>query len=493
MEILLYLGEYFKTNTLTLWGILFLALISVLKYFKFGVTAKLNARTWLVLILLLGFLLRLGWLGLSGHEPMMSRADGNPMENDLINIHAIELTKGIWFEDNEGNPSGRRPIGYPMALALFYKIFGAHVVVAWCVQLALFLCTSCFIYLIGKFTFSKSIGLLATFFYSIYPTSIYSIKLITDEHLLVALWYGGVVLLLREMRGSRLKFGWLWYGLIFGYATMVRTHTIFMPVVVGLVALLKKSSIKRAALVIILVGMVMQLINLPWVIRNYKAWGVPVLYTATGGFVYGQVNDAAKPSGGGQIPARGEPGFSAELEQAIESQNEGRIHQEANRQMVKWIATHPARFVTLGVARVLDFMCWNRKGGVWPLWYQMQEGHYRNNSLYLPQNKKMFEEMAFIAYYVVLFSCAFGVILALCRWQSLPPNTRGGLVLIGSLFFFWLLEHMIIYPDRKYRYPLEPLMILVGCYFLRYVHESFRWERLLEKLMHFTAKKQTKS
>jgi 4-amino-4-deoxy-L-arabinose transferase-like glycosyltransferase len=481
MEIFSYLAEYFKINAFALWFVLFLVALASLKYCRKFIPFKLSTRSWLLVILALGLALRLLWLGFSSHEPLMTRDAGRPTENDLINIHAIELTQGIWFEDANGEPYGRRPIGYPMFLGLLYKIFGVHVEVVWMAQLTLFLLSAYFIFLIAKETFSEQVGLFATFLYVTYPTSIYAIKLITDEHLLLPLWYGGIYLLVREMKGRHVHHNWLWYGLIFGYATMVRTHIIFMPVVVGLAEIFKKSPIRRAVLTCLFVGVVMQLMNLPWVIRNYQAWGVPVLYTPTSAYIYAQVNDSAKPWGGGHVPLRGEPGFSEDMERAIVSGNPGLLHREANRQMVKWIRQNPGRFLVLGTARVLDFMCWNRKGGVWPIWFQFEEGHYSNNTLYLVQNKKTFEELAFLAYYSVFFASLFGVLMFLFNWRVLPPPTRGSLILIGTMFLFWFLEHMVIYPDRKYRYPLEPLMMIFGSYFLYYVYERFRWKKILMK------------
>ena len=46
---------------------------------------------------------------------------GQLQENDYINIHAIELTEGIWFHGKQGTPIGRRPIGYPIVLGVLLR------------------------------------------------------------------------------------------------------------------------------------------------------------------------------------------------------------------------------------------------------------------------------------------------------------------------------------------------------------------------------------
>ena len=54
---------------------------------------------------------------------------------------------------------------------------------------ALFAAAAVCLYLIGRLVFSQRAGLLASFFFSIFPISIYSINMITDEHLFVPLWF----------------------------------------------------------------------------------------------------------------------------------------------------------------------------------------------------------------------------------------------------------------------------------------------------------------
>jgi len=125
----------------------------------------------------------LGWLAFSSHQPDMSWEESGNMaqEIDIINIHAVELTEGAWFENADGTPSGRRPIGYPLFLGLLYKLFGAKTTVAWTANFFLYIVTSCLLFLIARQMFSDRVGLLAIFLYAIYPVSIYSVKMTTDE------------------------------------------------------------------------------------------------------------------------------------------------------------------------------------------------------------------------------------------------------------------------------------------------------------------------
>jgi 4-amino-4-deoxy-L-arabinose transferase-like glycosyltransferase len=462
--ILNYLYQYVKFGRFTAYFLIVVLVVILVKY-AFQVKWKIPVKPAMLAIIMLGFILRLIWLGYSSHTPISSWNPDHMLENDLIHIHAIELTHGIWFHDQDGMPSGRRPIGYPMALAMCYKIFGPNTETAWALNLVLYLVTIMVLFKISQSIFGNNTALLASFLFAVYPLSIYSIKLITDEHLFLPLWYSGLLLLIIILQGRKVKADWFWLGLIFGYATMIRTHTIFMPLVVGLSCWLFKGSLKNAIVKCVLVAVTMQLVNLPWVIRNYKVWGVPVLYTATGGFVYSQVNPTAGPEGGGHIPKIGEPGYSDEFHSIVKSGNEGRIHQAANREIAKWIVNYPRQFIVMGTSRLLDFMHFNRKGGVWAMWYQYYPGSF-DPSRPIPQKlRNCLEEYAFVFYYIIFFSWLFGCIALCINWKRLSTSSIPGLIVLGMCFLFYFLEHMIIYPDRKYRFPLEPLMFIAASYF----------------------------
>ena len=229
--VLAYAYEYVKINNLFLYLLLTLAFLSVIKYIK--PPRLFSPKISFLLIVLVGLLLRIAWLDFSSHEPKMTWESKQVTENDLINLHAVDLTRGIWFHNPDGSPSGRRPIGYPVFLGVLYRVFGIHLSVVWTAHLLLFVATATLIFRLARYAFSEPVALVAAFLFSIYPVSIYSVKLITDEHLLLPVWYLGLLLLFREINSRPVPHTWFWYGLLFGYAAMVRTHTIFMPFVVG--------------------------------------------------------------------------------------------------------------------------------------------------------------------------------------------------------------------------------------------------------------------
>src|SRR3989338_4173250 len=477
MSLSKYVLAYLKTNYFTACLIGFLLAILLLRHIK---KPRLSSRAWLILIVFLGLALRIGWIYSSSYTPQASWNPQHMLESDVANVHAIELTKGIWFHDAEGKPSARRPIGYPVLVALAYKLFGVNIAVAYALNLALFAAAAVCLYLIGRLVFSQRAGLLASFFFSIFPISIYSINMITDEHLFVPLWFFGLYMLLREIHGRRVRGALIWYGLIFGYAAMTRPNVIFMPFVVAFAYALLKYNWKKVLTSFALVLLLMQGLNLPWLIRNYNIWGVYLPYTASTAYIYSRVNSNATPEGAGRIPEKGEPGYSEELEQAALAKNEGLYDVLCQRLMRRWILEHPLEFLDLGSKRFLHFMCWNRTG-VWPIWFQYYDGSFDPSRPLHPALRNFYEESSYIFYYILFFTFLIGVVFLICRWKEAGEAQRKSVWVLFSCFAFWCAEHMIIYPDRKYRFPLEVMMILAACHFLSFWIWDFRRPALFFK------------
>lgn len=483
IRVLPYLYEYVKVNKNTLFLLAFylavfaanLAFSVLSDRWRKALKKAVNYKTVLAAAVFLTIALHSLWIYTS---PYQTKADwgSSPTDFDLINIHAVDITRGVWFQNADGSPSGRRPIGYPMFLGLWYRLFGAHLAAAWALQVLLAVAMTILIYLIGKYTFSERVGSMAAFLFSCYPVSVYSSKLTTDEHLFLPLLYLGLFLLIRDIAASSYRLrNWVVYGAIFGYAAMTRTHAIVAPLVIASAYLAVKLNKKKILLAVVVVFAVMQLLNLPWVIRNYRAWKVPVLYTATGQFVYGQLNSSARGNGGGHIPLRGEEGFSEELDRALASGNEGMVHKTASGLMIKWCLRHPVQFTMLGMEKTLEFMGVNRRG-VWPLWFEYADGSFDRKKALSPKARKILEHAAYAHYYILFFTFIFSLFYIKKKYRVLPFYSRAAVTALSATFLLFLAEQFFIYADRKYRFPLEPIMLIFACACIDYLIFEFKFK-----------------
>ncbi len=464
-----YFFNYFKINHFVLFLIgSVLAALFVPRFWRPG----WKASAALALICLTGVILRISWILFSPHEPRMVWS-GDLIENDLINLNALDILKNIWFHGDNGMPYGRRPIGYPLFLALVYWIGNGNIAAVWVANILLFCVTLFFIYRLAKLFFSETQALLPIFFFSIYPVSIYSAKLVTDEHLFLPLLLGAFYFFIVALLQNRPFSRGMWIAIILSsYATLVRTHAIFMPALFFISFLFFHRNFKKSCAVAIIAGAVLFCLNTPWLYRNYQLWKVPVMFTATSCYIYSQVNSTVFPGEGlGEIPGPGDIGYSAELTRVFAEGNEGKSHQLCNQLMKKWILEHPVQFGVTGVRKLLYFMHWNRKAGVWPLWYQLTPNHFDSKRELSEKTKKIFQEMAYVSYYMVFHWWFFAVILLILNYKKLEFKPRVFLFAIFGCFIFWFAEHMIIYSDRKYRFPLEPLMVILGCHSLFWIRD----------------------
>jgi hypothetical protein len=118
-----------------------------------------------------------------------------------------------------------------------------------------------------------------------------------------------------------------------------------------------------------------------------------------------------------------------------------------------------------------------RSRGVWAIDLTEEGLKYRPEKKLNAKFKEIAEEFAFGSYYVLLFTFmpAFFWILMSRNTRSAPRNYL--LMVIGACFFLYLAEQFIIYPERKYRYPLEIFMIIMDSGFLVHLIRDFKFRK----------------
>jgi len=245
------------------------------------------------------------------------------------------------------------------------------------------------------------------------------------------------------------------WGVLFGFAAMTRSNVVFMPLIVGLAMYLVRHSWKNIIYSTLLVFLIMQAVNLPWVIRNKIIFGVPVIYTANSHFIYCGLLSGKPDGSGGVVPKPGEPGYSVELQYAIDhhsNQSTGQRQKLCSQLITKWIITHPLKFLWLGVRRVLLFILPGTYGGCWPIWFQYYPGHC-TEPLALGQ-RVFFYALAMQMYTVIFLSALASGFKIQRNWYELKESKRISIILVATCIGFWLLEHMIIFPEKKHRFPI---------------------------------------
>jgi len=224
----------------------------------------------LVLILLLGFALR---LGLAFHLGINNPPPHPGSDQDEYDCYAWNLAEGRGFRGpspNFGreNLTAYRVPGTSLVWAVLYRFFGHRYDVVRVFHCAVGSLTILLIYVVGRRCFSHLVGLVAAAIYAVWPTALfYSTELLSEP--LAVFW------LLASIAGALRfaeKHSWweaLAAGLFLGFSILTRAGFVLMiPLVVfwigwtfwGKPELLTKAVLIPACALLVL---------LPWGLRNY--------------------------------------------------------------------------------------------------------------------------------------------------------------------------------------------------------------------------------
>ena len=201
----------------------------------------LNAKTILLLILLLGLGIRgffyfqmESWTEVDGRSPILS-------SDALLEYHQ---TAQHILEHKETNNSTHVP-GYPIFLALLYKLFGIHLWIIPLVQIALDLGTTLLTYLSARLAFrSERIALIAAFLFTTNLLAAFFSNIVFTETFFTFFVALSTYLFLYAMKSNR-KLVYLIAGLCMGWTALIKPIFIYLPIVFSVIALFQKGHWKK--------------------------------------------------------------------------------------------------------------------------------------------------------------------------------------------------------------------------------------------------------
>jgi 4-amino-4-deoxy-L-arabinose transferase-like glycosyltransferase len=236
-----------------------------------------NVRGKLLMIVLVGLLLRVGWS--FSHEVTASAIDALPDQREYLSLGRSLLRGKLEFFDLRFEQSVRayRTPEYPMLIAAC----GGNVRAVQLVQALLDASVIFAVYLLARVWMSSGAALLAALIVALNPFLIFFSALILSETLFTAmLAWGMVVLIIPPKPGVRMICG----GVVLAAAVMVRPGGILLPVILGPIAIIARPPgegqklFAPAATMVVL----MLLFLFPWAARNkvvLKQW----IWTSTNG------------------------------------------------------------------------------------------------------------------------------------------------------------------------------------------------------------------
>jgi 4-amino-4-deoxy-L-arabinose transferase-like glycosyltransferase len=351
-----------------------------------------------------------------------------------------------WEPSSQGEPTAWMAPAYPYIMAAAFTMFGlfspqaAKVLILFLTITSVLTCV--FLYFIGKRLYNPHVGLLAAFLLAVYPPAIhFAVSNLWEISLFTCSLFLVILLFLRLANQPRVKEG-MWLGIAFGFSALVN------PIIVGaypfaLVWLYLKAEggrhtiIKTSAAIIIVSGVVIA----PWLVRNYIVFGqFAFIKSNLGNELY--LGNNKYSTGGYEDAITSRKNMSkvfTEVDLAfLDQSNEIIRNKFLFRHAVTFIVDHPLRFVQQTMFRFVRYWTYPKP----------ERGLHANISL--------------VIYFILLFLAVAGIILTKLK----DKNTQ---LLLIFLLTLPLPYYFTIVRAFRYRFPIEPILIVFAAYMLYWI------------------------
>lgn len=360
---------------------------------------------------------------------------------------ARSVVRGQGFSsptDLSSGPTAWAAPVYPYIIAGVFKIFGIYTRASAIVMLtfnSIFSSLTCWtLYRIGTCVYNEWVGRTAAWTWAVFPYVIYwPVRIIWEVSLTTFLLSLALWLTIRMAEDARGR-DWIVYGLLWG--TILLTNTtiiILLPFFLGwLIYHMPDASVRfspRFSGVIVSL-VVMGLCVMPWIVRNYEAFGRFIFIRDNLPMELHEANN----EGSSALWTRAEhPGNDAIAMRRFQELGEIRFMDEKKAEFNQFIRAHPGEFLGFSLERI------------WYFWAAPPQtvilGGY---DLWVARHVEFLLE--------ALFAFA-GLVLTLHRrnpyaWLLAP------FLLIYPLPYYW------VNPFQRYKHPIEPVMLILIVYVL---------------------------
>lgn len=374
--------------------------------------------------------------------------------SDMLGYHESGMSL---LENGElrvkGRLSATRPPLYPIFIYLVYYMFGAGNIFALrLLQTLIGSFTVLLTFKLAEKIFSSKAALWAGLLLVLYPAAWGYCDLVLSETLFTFLFVAGLYFLVDLPQGKISQaFN---AGVLLGLATLTRTvlyqFSLFFSVTYLIFSRRRFSYLPKLAIFVISFWVVL----LPWLARNQRVLGKPILTTKSGVDFFLHNHSPLKfillnYSQEDEATMQGiKPWALTELER-------DNLAREA---AVKWIKGHPLLFLFKGVRMEWNFFgtereyVWSIFGGFWG-----RTARWQTAVLLL-----VFAPTIFILMPLFIWGVVYG-------WKEFPLSKN--LLLIIAYF---LVVTFVYYGFSRHRFPLNPVMMIFGGYAITQLPEIIK-------------------
>ncbi|HEY8172161.1 MAG TPA: glycosyltransferase family 39 protein [Dehalococcoidia bacterium] len=416
------------------------------------------------LILIAAFVLRLIWVLCIHPDPTAGWEHGDVALRRLDDTvwyrgtaHWLSLGKG-YLNPFAGTPTAAWPPGYPFFLGAIFKLFGEGITQTYAANIVLSLLTVIVVYGIGLAIFDQRTALVGAAAVAVWPGQIYFTSLTLSEPLFTLLFTLSVLLIVLVPKAGRAR-GVLLIalGLLAGAATLTRGQALLLlPIAVAYWALLGfrwRPSIAWGILAAFVVAVVLA----PWVARNQRELGGPVIIaTNFGPNVWLGHHEGAT----GRMAA-----WVAEPPQPERGNlTQGEYEVEADRLALKkglsYMLSNPAKEVRLSAIKIRAIYEADSTALDWNSAYT--PGYYASGNTELALRR-----IANGFWFAALGLAGIGLLASRARLS-------GPIALLPMILLVWTVTHLLFFGEPRFHYPIVFIFALLGARGLVVLYEALR-------------------
>jgi len=393
-----------------------------------------SRRTYLIVLFLVAFLLRLGVV--AGLRDIHKFHGRSPAGADAVEYNAIalNLVSGNGYAITPGQPTSFRAPGLPFFLAALYSISYENYPLAYFALIVVGALTCLVTYYLARELLTEGWARIAGLLTAIYLPHVYFSSIFMSE-VLFALCVGlGLWLLLLYLRSSSI---WLLTaaGLCLGYAALCRPIGLLLPVFLA-PALYRSARPNWGRLVqsVIIFGLAFSAVILPWVFRNYEVHHHIVTIATNGGSTfYGANNDITlhdREFMGSWIPTNYLPGRK-EIDATPDEYSHDQLEWKLGKE---WVYSHLADLPLTTVYKIARFWL--------PDW---------------SSGNRKFVLMQMVAYTPMGILILMGLILSL---RPIQQAAAPAWLAVHGVLAANLLSSVVFYGSARFRDSITPVLMI---------------------------------
>jgi hypothetical protein len=425
-------------------------------------------RKWLIRILIVSMLLRVGSAIYQGNEVkelpgIYDQISYDGLARRIVKGYGFSFGEDHWPATQANQPTAHWSYLYALYLAATYAAFGIRPVVARLIQamivgfLHVWLVWRIGNRIFGRMTGLLAAGLTASYAYFFY----YAGSLLTEAFFIVSiLWVLDVTLRVhRNYSGANSGCSvplslWLELGFAVGVAGLLRqVFLIFVPFLfIWLWWNMGPSSSSaanrpvapdgyswEAVRGVILSVFVTAMLICPWTIRNYQAFGTFVPLNTSAGFALYWGNHPVHGTHFLSLLPGNWGAYISLIPAELRSLNEGQLDRALFKEGLRFIADDPARFVLLSISRIREYF---------KFWPSANSGYISNIS-------------RVASFGICLPFMLYGVWVSfrLIR-RPCSPNQRSEIVLLYLFVAVYSGIHLTSWALIRYRLPVDAVLLI---------------------------------